>query len=368
MAQIPFTRGVPSADLLPVDDLRAAVDSALTREPALALAYLGGAGHPGLRVVDRRAPRRSRRAGRRLEREPAGVPVHRRAAGRALEHQARARRGSNLRQAPDPAAARRRRARRRAGRQRRARCRRARGRPAPCRRAGLPVRDPDVPEPERLDAAACAPRAARGALAPLRLPDRRGRSVRPAAIPRRDPADDPLARSRSRDHDVVVHEDGGSGSAHRLRGRADRPRDASHPVRDRHLHRARRARTVDARRVRRGRQLRAERRSAPPQSLDVARRAWLPRCASTSRPGRTSSSRTAATSCGSTSATTARIRPSCSLQRPRPACRTSRAPTSTRPPAGSRRCRLAFSAVSSAEIGEGIARLAEVVARTSALA
>ena len=49
MAQIPFTRGVPSADLLPVDDLRAAVDSALTREPALALAYLGGAGHPGLR-------------------------------------------------------------------------------------------------------------------------------------------------------------------------------------------------------------------------------------------------------------------------------------------------------------------------------
>ena len=49
MAQIPFTRGVPSADLLPVDDLRAAVDTALTREPALALSYLGGAGHPGLR-------------------------------------------------------------------------------------------------------------------------------------------------------------------------------------------------------------------------------------------------------------------------------------------------------------------------------
>ena len=50
MAQIPFTRGVPSADLLPVDDLRTAVDTALTREPALALAYLGGAGHPGLRA------------------------------------------------------------------------------------------------------------------------------------------------------------------------------------------------------------------------------------------------------------------------------------------------------------------------------
>jgi DNA-binding transcriptional MocR family regulator len=49
MAQIPFTRGVPSPDLLPVDDLRAAADAALTKEPALALSYLTGAGHPGLR-------------------------------------------------------------------------------------------------------------------------------------------------------------------------------------------------------------------------------------------------------------------------------------------------------------------------------
>jgi 2-aminoadipate transaminase len=49
MAQIPFTRGVPSADLLPVDDLRAAADEALRSEPALALSYLSGAGHPGLR-------------------------------------------------------------------------------------------------------------------------------------------------------------------------------------------------------------------------------------------------------------------------------------------------------------------------------
>jgi 2-aminoadipate transaminase len=50
MAQIPFTRGVPSPDLLPVDDLRAAADSALCSEPALALSYLGGGGHPGLRA------------------------------------------------------------------------------------------------------------------------------------------------------------------------------------------------------------------------------------------------------------------------------------------------------------------------------
>jgi DNA-binding transcriptional MocR family regulator len=50
MAQIPFTRGVPSPDLLPIDDLRAAADVALTKEPALALSYLTGAGHPGLRA------------------------------------------------------------------------------------------------------------------------------------------------------------------------------------------------------------------------------------------------------------------------------------------------------------------------------
>ena len=50
MAQIPFTRGVPSPDLLPVDELRAAADTALSSEPALALSYLSGGGHPGLRA------------------------------------------------------------------------------------------------------------------------------------------------------------------------------------------------------------------------------------------------------------------------------------------------------------------------------
>ncbi len=48
-AQIPFTRGVPSADILPVADLREAASTALEREPALALSYSSGAGHPGLR-------------------------------------------------------------------------------------------------------------------------------------------------------------------------------------------------------------------------------------------------------------------------------------------------------------------------------
>ena len=45
---IPFTRGVPSADMLPVDDLRLAIATAMEREPVVALSYSTG-GHPGLR-------------------------------------------------------------------------------------------------------------------------------------------------------------------------------------------------------------------------------------------------------------------------------------------------------------------------------
>jgi 2-aminoadipate transaminase len=45
---IPFTRGVPSADMLPVDDFRRALADAMEREPAVALSYSTG-GHPGLR-------------------------------------------------------------------------------------------------------------------------------------------------------------------------------------------------------------------------------------------------------------------------------------------------------------------------------
>jgi 2-aminoadipate transaminase len=48
MAVIPFTRGVPSPDMLPVEDLREAAMRALTDEPAAALAYTPG-GHRGLR-------------------------------------------------------------------------------------------------------------------------------------------------------------------------------------------------------------------------------------------------------------------------------------------------------------------------------
>ena len=45
---IPFTRGVPSADMLPVDDFRRALADAMEREPAVAMSYSTN-GHPGLR-------------------------------------------------------------------------------------------------------------------------------------------------------------------------------------------------------------------------------------------------------------------------------------------------------------------------------
>jgi DNA-binding transcriptional MocR family regulator len=52
--QIPFTRGVPSADLLPIDDLRAAAVAAFERDPAAVLSY-APAGYPSLRrwIADR---------------------------------------------------------------------------------------------------------------------------------------------------------------------------------------------------------------------------------------------------------------------------------------------------------------------------
>jgi 2-aminoadipate transaminase len=45
-AQIPFTRGVPAADLIPVDDLRAATARALDADPVAALSYAPGGYRP----------------------------------------------------------------------------------------------------------------------------------------------------------------------------------------------------------------------------------------------------------------------------------------------------------------------------------
>ena len=48
MTAIPFTRGVPSADMLPIDDLERAATAALREDGAGALAYRPG-GYPPLR-------------------------------------------------------------------------------------------------------------------------------------------------------------------------------------------------------------------------------------------------------------------------------------------------------------------------------
>ena len=49
MTQIPFSRGVPSADLLPIDDMRRAAEIALRDDAVTALSYAPN-GHPGLRA------------------------------------------------------------------------------------------------------------------------------------------------------------------------------------------------------------------------------------------------------------------------------------------------------------------------------
>ncbi|HEY0388323.1 MAG TPA: hypothetical protein VGC71_07775, partial [Gaiellales bacterium] len=56
MTAIPFTRGVPSADMLPVADLEQAAVTALREDGARALAYTPG-GYPPLRewIAERHA-------------------------------------------------------------------------------------------------------------------------------------------------------------------------------------------------------------------------------------------------------------------------------------------------------------------------
>ena len=322
MAQIPFTRGVPSPDLLPVDDLRAAADAALTKEPALALSYLTGAGHPGLRewigarhgvpadrvvasngslqaflflaelFVERSSTKRVlveaptydrplillRRAGA----EPVGIPVD--------EH------GLDVDALEDD-----------------------------LRRAGAPAFLYVIPTFQN-PSGSTLPLERRQkldrALAPLLVHDRRGRPVRPAALPRREPADDPLARPRPRRDDVVVHEDGRPGPAHRLRDRAGRARRAADALRDRHVHRPGRARAVDARRSTALPGASSPTSRAPRRPSASGRARWRRRSRRTSPPATRWSSPTAATSSGSTSARTARTRRRCSRRRPRPACRT----------------------------------------------
>ena len=205
---IPFTRGVPSADMLPVDDLRA---RARRRHGAgaggRALVLHGRASRAA--PLDRRALRRAGRARRLRQRLARGVRVRgRRACWRAPRRTRVLVEAPDLRpQHPDPAARRRER-RRRPGRRRRHRHGCARGR-ARARARRVPVRDPELPEPERRDDVARAPPARAGAGRPARRRGRRGRPLRAPALGGRVAPDALRARRRrARDHALVVHQDG----------------------------------------------------------------------------------------------------------------------------------------------------------------
>ena len=163
----------------------------MEREPAVALSYSPG-GHPGLRdvVAARYGVRPSASSAQRLA---AGVRVPGGAAVRRSGGHPRVRRGADLRPrflilqrfGAD---------RRRAAGQRRHRRRRARGGAAGAR-SGVPLHHPELPEPGgvTLSRERAAPgRARRGA----RLPPRRGRPVRPAALRGRGAADALRARRR----------------------------------------------------------------------------------------------------------------------------------------------------------------------------
>ncbi len=322
MAQIPFTRGVPSPDLLPVDDLRAAADAALTKEPALALSYLTGAGHPGLRawigarhgvpaerviasngslqaflflaelMVERSSTKRVlveaptydrplillRRAGA----EPVGIPVD--------EH------GLDVDALEDD-----------------------------LRRAGAPAFLYVIPTFQN-PSGTTLPLARRERL--VELSHRYGFTI---------VEDDPYGLLRFRgetlptihslDPDRVVTMSSFTKTvAPGLRigyaDRAGRPRRAPHPLRDRHLHRAGRARAVDARRLLRGRPLRAERR--PCRRGARRARAHDGAGAAHALPGRHPArrARRRLLPVGRPRRETVRTRRGCSPPRPRPVCRT----------------------------------------------
>ena len=136
----------------------------------------------GRRAAHRPRPADARRRAADHERLAAGADADRDRAARAGRH--RARRGAVLPRRAAGVPARRRDRRARAVRRRRDRPRgRGRARRAPRRPAAL--HDPHVPEPDRADAAARAPRGARRARARRRVLAAGGRPLRRAALPRR---------------------------------------------------------------------------------------------------------------------------------------------------------------------------------------
>ena len=245
--QIPFTRGVPSADLLPVADLRAAAAAAFEADAAAVLCTLPpdirrlGAGSPS--AMARRPTASSSSTDPGGGRLPGPASLRRRAGDRD-------RRGADLRPHAQGASGPRRadRARAAGGRRTRPRAARgaARGDAAPA--GGLP--DPDLPEPLRPVHVAREAPGDRGAGPRARRPGDRGRPVRPPAVRGRAAAVAPRARRRRERHPLlVVHEDDRARRAHRLPAPARAPGRSAPAALDEHHHRAEHARGGGRRRL-----------------------------------------------------------------------------------------------------------------------
>src|SRR5215207_9832891 len=219
---ISFAGGLPAPELFDATGLAAAFAEALAGAAAgRSLQYSTTEGDPALRAAVSRAADRARAADARRraadhERLAAGADADRDRAARAGRR--RARRGAVVPGSAAGVQARRR--DRRAGDVRRRRPRRRGGGRA--RRApppAAPLHDPDVPEPDRADAAARPPRGARRAPSRRRLLAARGRPLRRAALRRRGAA---RARGARRPRAVALDavEDRGARPADRLGPRA----------------------------------------------------------------------------------------------------------------------------------------------------
>ena len=222
-ASISFTRGVPSADLLPVDDIRASAAEALERDAAGALSYSPGGYLPLREWIGERH----------------GVPASRvlmvngslQGLAFLADHFFHDRPGAIVLE--DPTYDRTLTTFRHAG---------ADVRAVPLRDDGVDVElfgaaagraadrrlsDPHLPEPVRGLHVARDAAAGGGAGPRARRPRDRGRPVRAAAVRGRAAADAARARPRERDPFVILHQDDRARRAHRIPGAPGAPRRAA---------------------------------------------------------------------------------------------------------------------------------------------
>ena len=357
---ISFARGAPSLDIVDVDGLKAAAVRAFDADPAAVTGYGPATGYPPLREwiaerhgVDGRAGPGHQRlaAGRRVPLRPPGQPGRRRHRGEADVRPDAAQPPQHGRQDPPGVA-----------RPGRARHRRAAQAARVGRTPEAGARHPELPEPGRHDALAGAAAGADRAGPRVRLHDLRGRPVRGHPVPRRAAAVDaepgrpgpPDRRGRR-----LVHQDGLPRRTGRLPGRPGRH---------------------DRRRSRRSPSTPTSRRTCCPRSpctssaspaTSTARsrpcgprwpsgpRCWPRRCGARS-PGASSTSPTAATSSGSICPRTWTSRSS----RPAAAARGVAVVKGTDflLEGGRHSLRLAYSAVLTDQVDEGVRRLAAAVA------